>query len=141
MDQETKKGLTRPMDMAVTIVKEYIDNHPLDWKSIDDFSLLTSVNRKRLQQAFKSKYGNTISDYQLAKRMECAAEMLREAACLLNKLHPSAAILILIIFAGRLKKFSNTPQGNGKTHVPFSWTIRTPKRTDRTPKWTNCIHF
>lgn len=78
MEQEAKKRLTRPMDMAVTIVKEYIDNHPLEWKTIDDFSVLTSINRKRLQPAFKNKYNITINDYQLMKRMEYAVEMLRE---------------------------------------------------------------
>jgi two-component system response regulator YesN len=69
---------SRHLMAAVVIVKDYIDQHSLEWKSIDHFTELTATNRKALQKAFKCEYGITISEYQLQKRMQRAAIMLEE---------------------------------------------------------------
>ena len=69
---------SRHLMAAVVIVKDYIDLHPLEWKSIDHFTELTATNRKGLQKAFRCNYGITISEYQLQKRMGSAAVMIEE---------------------------------------------------------------
>ena len=77
MDQSNR--LSRSLLVAVEIVRKYIDLHPLEKKSIDYFCDLTGVNRKLLQKAFKKQYGQTITKYQLQKRIEVAAELLLQA--------------------------------------------------------------
>jgi AraC-like DNA-binding protein len=69
---------SRHLMAAVAIVRDYIDLHPLEWKSIDYFTELTNTSRKGLQKAFRCTYGITISEYQLQKRMGSAAVMIEE---------------------------------------------------------------
>jgi AraC-like DNA-binding protein len=78
--------ITPQLLIVVTVVKDHIDNHPLDWKSIDNFSDMAGINRKLLQRVFKAKYGMRISDYQLTKRMQAAEEMLQEARLSLKQI-------------------------------------------------------
>jgi two-component system, response regulator YesN len=63
---------------VITMVKAYIDQHPLERKSIEDLTDLAGITRKLLQRNFKQYYGLTISEYQLQKRLESAAKMLEE---------------------------------------------------------------
>lgn len=63
---------------VLNLVKAYIDQHPLERKSIDYFTDMVGINRKLLQRNFKLYYGITISEYQFRKRLESAAEMLEE---------------------------------------------------------------
>ena len=77
MDQPTIR-FSRHLMAAILVTRDYIDLHPLEWKSIDHFTELTAANRKGLQKAFKCEYGITISEYQLQKRMQRAAVMLEE---------------------------------------------------------------
>lgn len=79
MEPVTAPLINQQVQLAVRTIKEYIDSHPLDWTGIDDFSNLGGFNRKLLQRAFKQEYNVTISDYQLKKRMEYAAENLATA--------------------------------------------------------------
>jgi transcriptional regulator GlxA family with amidase domain len=63
---------------VITMVKAYIDQHPLERKRIEYLTEMAGMNRKVLQRNFKQYYGITISEYQLQKRLESAAEMLEE---------------------------------------------------------------
>jgi two-component system response regulator YesN len=63
---------------VLDMVKGYIDQNPLERKSIEDFTDMAGINRKLLQRNFKQYYGITISEYQLQKKLETAAEMLEE---------------------------------------------------------------
>src|SRR5688572_2769457 len=63
---------------VLNTVKGYIDQHPLERKRIDYLTDMAGINRKLLQRYFKQYYGYTISEYQLQKRLESAAEMLEE---------------------------------------------------------------
>ena len=73
---EPPTGLTCLMLAAVETVKQYIDRHPLEQRSIDYFTDKVVINRKTLQRAFKFQYGITISEYQLKKRMDAAADLI-----------------------------------------------------------------
>ena len=75
---EQEKQLSRHMAASVHTVKEYIDTYPLEWKNLDDLASMVEINRKKLQQAFKCRFGVNISDYKLQKRMNAAADMLEE---------------------------------------------------------------
>jgi AraC-like DNA-binding protein len=63
---------------VLNTVKDYIDQHPLERKRIEHLTDMAGINRKLLQRYFKQYYGYTISEYQLQKRLESAAEMLEE---------------------------------------------------------------
>ena len=75
---EPPTGLTCLMLAAVETVRQYIDLHPLDQKSIDYFCDKVALNRKTLQRAFKFKYGFTVSEYQQKTRIEKAASLMLE---------------------------------------------------------------
>jgi len=77
MDTTITSRLSFQLQLVVKSVKERIDSHPLDWDSMDDFCSLAGINRKTLQKAFKQEFGTRISDHQLIRRMEAAADMLR----------------------------------------------------------------
>jgi AraC-like DNA-binding protein len=76
MNQPTQ--WSRHVFMAVTQIKTYIDQHPLEWTTIDDLTNLAGINRNLLQKCFKQIYEVKISEYQLLKRMQAAADMLEE---------------------------------------------------------------
>jgi two-component system, response regulator YesN len=76
MNHQTQ--LTNHALSVLNMVKSCIDEHPLEKKSIEDFTDLTGINRKVLQKNFKHFYGITISEYQLQKKLEAAAGLLEE---------------------------------------------------------------
>ena len=78
METTITSRLPFQLQVVVKSVRERIDNHPLDWDSMDYFCSLAGINRKTLQKSFKQEYGVCISDHQLLKRMEAATDMLRE---------------------------------------------------------------
>ena len=61
---------------TIASVKEFIDSHPLEWKTTDQLASDAAINRKLLQKGFKQLHQMNISDYQLQRRMEAATEML-----------------------------------------------------------------
>jgi two-component system response regulator YesN len=73
-----KQPLNRHLIASVHQVKDYIDRYPLEWKNLDDLAAMVAINRKKLQQAFKCRFGVNISDYKLQKRMNAAADLLEE---------------------------------------------------------------
>jgi AraC-like DNA-binding protein len=79
METTITSRLSFQLQLVVKSVKEHIDAHPLDRGSMDDFCSLAGINRKTLQRSFKQEYGVCISDHQLLKRMEAAADMLRNS--------------------------------------------------------------
>jgi two-component system response regulator YesN len=76
MNQQTQ--WSRHVFMAVTQIKTFIDQHPLEKTSIEEFTNLAGINRNLLQKCFKEIYAIKISEYQLLKRMQAAADMLEE---------------------------------------------------------------
>lgn len=76
MNQEIR--LNNFLLSAVKMIRETIDQHPLEWKSTDELAEQAAINRKLVQKAFKQVYGVKISEYQLHKRMETATDMLGE---------------------------------------------------------------
>jgi AraC-like DNA-binding protein len=83
---EPPTGLTCLMLAAVETVRQYIDLHPLEQKSIDYFCDKVVLNRKTLQRAFKFKYGFTVSEYQQKKRIEKAASLMLEGRLTLKQI-------------------------------------------------------
>jgi AraC-like DNA-binding protein len=62
----------------IASVKEFIDSHPLEWKTTDQLAADAAINRKLLQKGFKLIYKINISEYQSQRRMEAASEMLEQ---------------------------------------------------------------
>lgn len=63
---------------AISAVKQYIDEHPLEKKDTEDLTSLAGINRNLLQKSFREIYGIKISEYQKQKRMEAAGQMLED---------------------------------------------------------------
>lgn len=59
-------------------IKAYIDKHPLQQKSHSFFAELTKTDSDILHRVFIQKFHVTIIQYQLQKRMEVAANLLKE---------------------------------------------------------------
>lgn len=58
-------------------IKEYIDNNYDKNISLDSLSKLFYINKFYLLRSFKNKYGNTINNYILEKRITKSKELLR----------------------------------------------------------------
>lgn len=61
----------------LTAAKEYIDTHFAQKVSLDELSDLVFISKYHLSREFKNRYGITIGNYTLSKRMTLAKEMLR----------------------------------------------------------------
>jgi AraC-like DNA-binding protein len=64
---------------AINIIKQYIEQHPLERIRIPDLTDMVCVGTNRLHGSFKEMEGKTIARFQLEKRMERAAIMLEES--------------------------------------------------------------
>ena len=58
-------------------IKQYIDSNFLDPISLDQLSSLFYINKFYLTRAFKDRYGTTINNYILEKRITRSKELLR----------------------------------------------------------------
>jgi len=63
---------------AISTVKQYIDDHPLEKKDAEDLTAIAGINRNLLQKSFRQIYGIKICEYQKQKRMEVAGQMLED---------------------------------------------------------------
>ena len=70
--------LTQHIVAAITRVKEYIDEHPLDIKTTTELAEYAGIGRNLLQKAFRKLNGDGIKNYYTAQKMEAAKRMLAD---------------------------------------------------------------
>ena len=75
---QQNKLYTKHVLGAIALIKDHIDQHPLERKTTTELSVIACVNRNTLQKAFKEVYGEVIKEYQFKKRMEIACARLKE---------------------------------------------------------------
>jgi AraC-like DNA-binding protein len=61
-------------------IKDYIDQHPLEIKTIEDLIHKThsQIGINLLHQGFRQLYGSRIKEYEIRKRLEAAALLLQD---------------------------------------------------------------
>ena len=70
--------LTQQLVAAVSTVKKYIDNHPLEKKTTIELSEYAGISRNLLQKAFKEINGIHIKEYYTEQKMNSAKQLLEE---------------------------------------------------------------
>jgi AraC-like DNA-binding protein len=74
-----QKRLRRTFQEAIHSIKDYIDQHPLEIKTIEELILKTNsqIGINLLHQGFRELYGTRIKEYEIRKRLEAAAHLLQ----------------------------------------------------------------
>jgi len=75
----SQKRLRSTFQEAIHSIKDYIDQHPLEIKTIEELIHKTNsqIGINLLHQGFRELYGTRIKEYELRKRLEAAASLLQ----------------------------------------------------------------
>ena len=65
---------------AIHSIKDYIDQHPLEIKTIEDLidKTRSQIGINLLHQGFRQVFGTRIKEYEIRKRLEAAASLLQK---------------------------------------------------------------
>jgi AraC-like DNA-binding protein len=76
------KRLRRTFQEAIHSIKDYIDQHPLEIKTIEELIQKTDsqIGINLLHQGFRQLFGTGIKEYEIKKRLEAAANLLQNDA-------------------------------------------------------------
>ncbi|OQP55883.1 hypothetical protein A4H97_20035 [Niastella yeongjuensis] len=76
----SQKRLRRTFLEAIHSIKDYIDQHPLEIKTIEELIHRThsQIGINLLHQGFRQLYGARIKEYEIKKRLEAAALLLQQ---------------------------------------------------------------
>ncbi len=74
-----QKRLRRPYLEVIQSIKDYIDQHPLEIKTISTLIHQThsQIGINLLHQGFRQLFGTRIKEYEIRKRLEAAADLLK----------------------------------------------------------------
>jgi AraC-like DNA-binding protein len=75
-----QKRLRRPYLEAIQSIKDYIDQHPLEIKTISALihNTHSQIGINLLHQGFRQLFGTRIKEYEIRKRLEAATHLLRQ---------------------------------------------------------------
>jgi AraC-like DNA-binding protein len=75
-----QKRLRRPYLDTIHSIKDYIDQHPLEIKTIEELIHKThsQIGINLLHQGFRQLFGSRIKEYEIRKRLEAAANLLQQ---------------------------------------------------------------
>lgn len=75
-----QKRLRRTFLEAIHSIKDYIDQHPLELKTIEELIHKThsQIGINLLHQGFRQLFGTRIKEYEIKKRLEAATNLLLE---------------------------------------------------------------
>jgi AraC-like DNA-binding protein len=65
---------------------DYINHHPLEWKSPGELAKYAGINKVTLQSVFKYKTGKSISEYWETTRIEAACVMLADGEYIIKEI-------------------------------------------------------
>jgi len=73
-----QKRLRRSFLEAIHSIKDYIDQHPLELKTIEELIHKThsQIGINLLHQGFRQLFGTRIKEYEIKKRLEAATNLL-----------------------------------------------------------------
>ena len=75
-----QKRFSRSFQETIHSIKDYIDQHPLEIKTTEQLIHRThsQIGINLLHQGFRQLYGTGIKEYEIRKRLEAAANLLRD---------------------------------------------------------------
>lgn len=75
-----QKRLRRTFQETIHSIKDYIDQHPLEIKTVEELIHKThsQIGINLLHQGFRQLYGTGIKEYEIRKRLEAAASLLQQ---------------------------------------------------------------
>jgi AraC-like DNA-binding protein len=83
-----QKRLRRTFQEAIHSIKDYIDQHPLEIKTIEELIQKTDsqIGINLLHQGFRQLFGTGIKEYEIKKRLEAAADLLQNDALTMQEI-------------------------------------------------------
>lgn len=116
LDQMAKKKNKDYVDAAKTVA-DYIQLHLESDLSVRGLANMVYISPDHLTRTFKKKYGVTVSDYILEKRMELAGELLRREDLSITMVSDSVGYGNYSFFTEQFKKkYGVTPREYQKEH-------------------------
>ena len=77
MPENQKRSYKGATDAVIGEIKNYIDGHFTDKLTLDELSGKFYINKYYLIRLFKARYGDTIVNYQIGRKINAAKELLR----------------------------------------------------------------
>ena len=121
-----KNGISCHVITVVTAVKDLLDQQPLKYLSIAELTSYAAINRNLLQGSFKKLVGFTISEYQLQKRMERAAQLLSEGRYSIKEIAVKCKYQPNSFSKAFRKVYGMSPTDWQKEHMECSFNHTTP---------------
>jgi len=83
---EIEKKKSTKMEDVITAAKEYIEQHIAEDFGVEELAAYLYLNRTYFSRVFKQRTGMSASDYIIQRRMDKAAELLRQNGLSVNKI-------------------------------------------------------
>jgi len=117
-----QKRLRRTFLEAIHSIKDYIDQHPLEIKTIEELIHKThsQIGINLLHQGFRQLYGARIKEYEIRKRLEAAASLLQKDELTMQEITSRCGYSSQSSFVRAFKEVYGTTPGQWRSqHVPL----------------------
>ena len=116
-----QKRLRRTFQETIHSIKDYIDQHPLEIKTIEELITKThsQIGINLLHQGFRQLYGTGIKEYEIRKRLETAASLLQEDELTMQEITAKCGYSSQSSFVRAFKDVHGITPGQWRSqHVP-----------------------
>jgi AraC-like DNA-binding protein len=117
-----QKRLRRTFQESIHSIKDYIDQHPLEIKTISALIHKThsQIGINLLHQGFRQLYGTGIKEYEIRKRLETAASLLQEDELTMQEITAKCGYSSQSSFVRAFKDVHGITPGQWRSqHVPL----------------------
>lgn len=117
-----QKRLRRTFLEAIHSIKDYIDQHPLEIKPIEELIHKThsQIGINLLHRGFRQLYGSRIKEYEIRKRLEAAALLLQQDELTMQEITCKCGYSSQSSFVRAFKEvYGITPGQWRNQHVPL----------------------
>lgn len=107
---------------AIHSIKDYIDQHPLEIKTIEELIHKThsQIGINLLHQGFRQLYGTRIKEYEIRKRLEAAAYLVQKDELTMQEITARCGYSSQSSFVRAFKEvYGMTPGQWRSQHVPL----------------------
>jgi AraC-like DNA-binding protein len=121
-----QKRLRSTFQEAIHSIKDYIDQHPLEIKTIEELIHKThsQIGINLLHQGFRQLYGTRIKEYEIRKRLEAAALLLQKDELTMQEITARCGYSSQSSFVRAFKDVHGITPGQWRTqHVPLLLSV------------------
>jgi AraC-like DNA-binding protein len=118
----SQKRLRRTFQEAIHSIKDYIDQHPLEIKTIEGLIHKThsQIGINLLHQGFRQLHGTGIKEYEIRKRLEAAAILLQQDELTMQEISCKCGYSSQSSFVRAFKDVHGITPGQWRSkHVPL----------------------